>query len=197
MGRLGPGTGILPGVTVTYSILGFGRKYASDPTCGQLRVGGQSRSPPCEVATLGARGRRNKRASPWPWKRRLHSGEVRRHREAPRQGLELSSPRCALYRLPEGSLGAVTTRGLPCDGTARPARVQTSVLGWAGLPGQPSTVLHEANPKCLLKVAGLSSFNTLPEQRVGKRLWVQISSSSGSANSPPIWFVTSYFVPSY
>lgn len=48
------------------------------------------------------------------------------------------------------------------------------MLGWAGLPGQQSTVLHEANPKCLLKVAGLSSFNTLPEQRVGKRLWVQI-----------------------
>lgn len=48
------------------------------------------------------------------------------------------------------------------------------MLGWGGLLGQQSTVLHERNPKCLLKMAGLSSFNTLSEQRVDKRLWVQI-----------------------
>lgn len=48
------------------------------------------------------------------------------------------------------------------------------MLGWGGLPRQQSTVLHKQNPKCLLKMAGLSSLNTLPEQRVDKRLWVQI-----------------------
>lgn len=59
-----------------------------------------------------------------------------------------------------------------------------------GPPRQQSTVLHEQNLKCLLKMAGLSSFNTLPEQRVDKRLWVQIQFQFGSVNSPPIWFFT-------
>ena len=150
-------------------------REGSDPTCGQLRASGQSRSPPREVATLGARGRRDRRASPWPWKRRLHSGEVRRHREAQtRPGV--SSPRRALYRLPQGSLGAGHHPGLPCDGTTQPARgEQTSVLGWGAFPGsQTQWSMSRMRSKCLLRVAGWSSFNTLPEQRVDKRFWLQI-----------------------
>lgn len=65
--------------------------------------------------------------------------------EKPRQGLESAAPGVLSTGCHKARWGPVTTLGC-YDGTTPPARgIQTSVLGWGGLPGQPSTVVHEPN----------------------------------------------------